>query len=465
MFRRRFQRPGKLAAVVLAATAIITLSGCSDSGDGPTGGEDAGTHSSGIPILRGEWPFDMSERCSGDGVEAGEKGPVCLVAGDGSARTRNAVAGVGSRFTSDVDVTITYRGGIVTRDATDDSANPERRFVAAFYDVTFPESQPNEDELLLMEFGPDGSLDVGFQLAFMGSNANSMSWPTGSGSSTGLYQPEPGETLTFAVAGLASGPTSLLGEDDPILTIDSGYSYDLGEAHREAGRAEFALLDQDPDSDVLDDVRASIEKVATRLSGGANGGMQGFENTFAEWLGGSPLESRNTLDGGDAPTSSDANDVAVQNDAGSIADGLAQEDPWEDAQGPFDESATDGGAKAPSGDGTYDQPQKVDDPWHAATAIADGLRTTSQPYYDCDLSTRDVPCARVLDETEEGGVELAVVALRFGAASEDQLFDLALRIGTEDPRRAGWSVLDEWYYAPDTTPPDWADYEAAARRG
>lgn len=237
----------------------------------------------------------MSERCSGDDVDAGEKGPVCLVAGEGPAHTWNSIAGVGSRFTSEVDVTITYRGGIVTRDVTDDPSNPERRFVAAFYDVTFPESQLDGDELPLMDFGPDGSLDVGFQLASMGSTTNSMSWPTGSGATAGLYQPEPGETLTFAVGGLVSGPTSLLGEDDPTLTIDSGYSYNLGEAHREAGRAEFALLDQDPDADVLDDVRSSIEKVAAGLGGGATGGMQGFENTFAEWLGGNPLESWNGL--------------------------------------------------------------------------------------------------------------------------------------------------------------------------
>lgn len=289
-------RRQELAAAALAVTTIFVLSGCSGSGDAPTGGEDVGTHSSGIPILRGDWPFDMSERCSGDDVEADEKGPVCLEAGEGPARAWNAIAGVGSRFTSDVDVTITYRGGIVTRDATDDPANPERRFVAAFYDVTFPESRPDgDDELLMLEFGPNGSLDVGFQFTSMGSNANSMSWPTGSGSSTGLYQPEPGETLTFVAGSLASGPTSLLGEDDPTLNIDSGYSYNLGATHREAGSAQFALLDQDPESGVLDDVRASIEKVSAGLSGEATGGMTGFENTFAEWLGGSALESRNSL--------------------------------------------------------------------------------------------------------------------------------------------------------------------------
>ena len=121
MFRRR-----ELATSALAATIIIALSGCTGSGNGPTGGEIAGTHSSGIPVLRGDWPFDMSERCSGDDVDAGEKGPVCLVAGEGPARTWNSIAGVGSRFTSEVDVTITYRGGVVTRDVTDAPSNPER---------------------------------------------------------------------------------------------------------------------------------------------------------------------------------------------------------------------------------------------------------------------------------------------------------------------------------------------------
>src|SRR5690606_33883526 len=204
-------RSSQLALVGSVAVALL-LSGC---GAGSTGGGEAAHHSSGIPIVAGEWAFDPDVRC-----EADSEAPGCRVTDDDGNHGVAALAAAGSMFTSDLDVTITYRGGLLVRETGPDSVNAEARGVLAFFDVTFPEKQKDREDLLTLSLGAGGPEDFTWQSAFMGNNAVTDVWPNGSGTGSAFpYAPAPGETLTFAYYSATAGPTSLLGEDDPYLVL------------------------------------------------------------------------------------------------------------------------------------------------------------------------------------------------------------------------------------------------------
>lgn len=97
-----------------------------------------------------------------------------------------------------------------------------------------------------------------------------------------FYHPQPG-ALTFAHLARGSGPTSLLGDHDPYVMLRSGYP---AGPDRKSTSVAFTVLNQDPDPDVLDDMRVSIEKVAAS-DPDATGSLESFEGRLRPWLEGS----------------------------------------------------------------------------------------------------------------------------------------------------------------------------------
>lgn len=96
----------------------------------------------------------------------------------------------------------------------------------------------------------------------------------------------------------------MLGEEDPFISIRSTYAGPAGDATS----AYFAVLDQDPDPDVIDDVRASIAKVAAS-NPDTTGGLETFERRLSPWAkDGELLVSVNAMDSAD-PNKSSVNDA------------------------------------------------------------------------------------------------------------------------------------------------------------
>lgn len=286
------------------ATIAMLLVGCSsDSGsttaDGGGGGGSTSTHSSGLPITRGEWPFATEERCRDD------RAPGCIFIDSTAGAQLSGLAAKDSRFTASSDLTVKYRGGMLVRQPSSDPENPELRVIVTFFDVTFPRSIPGRDGLPPLDLGFDYPKDLTWSSESMGGGSGYQAWPNGEGSRGGLfYQPEPGETLTFAHAQYAMGPTSLLGEHDPIVSLRSSYPGPSADSTS----AYFAILNQDPDPDVLDDVRDSIRKVGAS-DPDATGGFDTFETRLSPWAkDGEPMVSVLAMDA-EAPAVSPADDT------------------------------------------------------------------------------------------------------------------------------------------------------------
>lgn len=490
----------------LALVAVLAA-GCSGGSPGDGDGNDSGdAHSSGIPIATGEWALDPDERC-GDG-----DGPVdavgCTYTGEDGASRLSGLAGVGSVFTSDVDVTVTYRGGLLVREPGDDPANPEVRRVLGFVDITFPDEQPRDDGLLTFSLGADGPEDLTLAVTSMGSSSQTTVWPDGSGAYSGVpYQPEPGETLTFAFYSGVAGPTELLGEDDPYVRFTSGYTYNLGPNARVSGSTYLAVLDQDPDPEVLDDVRASITKVADSWSD-ATGGLESFERALARWHDGEELTSVNTLGGDGAPTPGEGSDGEEGSDQGwddDSSDVIAPPPlPEETEAAPEDLSAEelyDLGHEAGSADyragreqnasyfdprpdlpdyasgyldgwtqaerdevdagssdtgRTYVQPQKITDPYIAALAMIMNLGVPTSEFVECTEGPIGSPCLTVTRHMSSGDVDhIAHVKVRMGPGSAATDYDFALLITAHDPLTDGWVVENEWTFG-DGEKPAWS---------
>lgn len=364
-------------------------------------------------------------------------------------------------FTSDLDVTITYRGGLLVRETGPDSVNAEARGVLAFFDVTFPEKQKDREDLLTLSLGAGGPEDFTWQSAFMGNNAVTDVWPNGSGTGSAFpYAPAPGETLTFAYYSATAGPTSLLGEDDPYLVLLSDYTYNIG-PDRVSGRAAFAVLDQDPDENVLDDVRASIDKVAESWAG-ATGGADSFERRLSPWLGGMELASMNTLSGNSDPAGDAMEDPDTPSAGEELSPPSLPEDESTAPEAPSD-PVPDADVGGPDNDGgstntgrSYVQPQKIIDPYTAALAMLMNLGVPTHEFGDCTEVVPTSPCLTVTRHMHSDGKNnLAHVRVRLEPGANTYDYDFALLITADDPMKDGWVIDKEWTFG-DGDKPAWS---------
>ncbi|HWL44717.1 MAG TPA: hypothetical protein VNQ73_17375 [Ilumatobacter sp.] len=258
---------------MVAALALAACGGSDDSGLGAIGGPSAGVSTSSDPadwpVHVGEYPFSHSLRCYGverlDSPSDGDRtfAPGCIHVDVNADRTTSvagaSLLGRGTVLNADDNVTLRYRGAAVHRADTDDAGNPERLGVVTFFDVTFPSTD------FITEFTSGGLSDLTWR-------ASTSPQARGTGTINQIGQAPRGlsdlfltdekvggQTFTFVHMFLVSGPASFV-VGDPTLSVAGWLDRDTSR-----GEGPFALVDQDPDDDVLTDVVDSIVRLAEAL--------------------------------------------------------------------------------------------------------------------------------------------------------------------------------------------------------
>lgn len=246
-----------LFRITTGAAALCALTACGSvglgGGSGGTGELDAS-----FDYNTGTYPFDTRERCTDTDDTGRARGLGCnpgLVAAPAGADTdyvtEAVVLGAGSTLEREDGLTVTYRGAMLQRGQTSDSANPESLRILAAFDVRNDSPSPIwADSFYDYEFGASVTKSPFVKMYQTTMNECPLRRvPT--------VQLKEGEEGTFEFCWSNSAPSVFLA-GEPLL--NAAAAIDTEDYYADFS-AFFKVVGQEYDEDVREDIQATADQL------------------------------------------------------------------------------------------------------------------------------------------------------------------------------------------------------------